>query len=70
MTVEEHSIIGGLGGAVAESIAALSDIKLEMIGINDTFTECGPYEALFEKNGLSTSVVISKVKKLLRLKNP
>ena len=70
VTVEEHSIIGGLGGAVAESIAEMGDIKLEMVGINDAFTECGPYEALLEKNGLSTNAVISKIKTFLGLKNP
>lgn len=70
VTVEEHSVIGGLGCAVAESIATMGDVKLEMVGINDTFTECGPYKTLLEKNGLTTSAVISKVNNLLRVKNP
>jgi len=43
----------------------LSGVKLEMVGINDTFTESGPYDTLLEKYGLSKDAVMVKVKQLL-----
>jgi transketolase len=56
---EEHSTIGGLGGAVAEVLAEHCPVPLERVGIADTFTESGPYEALMEKYGLSSSAVVA-----------
>ena len=49
MTVEEHSIIGGLGGAVAEVLAEQAPTKMLRIGVNDTFGESGPAKALIER---------------------
>ena len=54
LTVEEHTTIGGLGSAVAESLAQSSPAALRMIGIQDTFTESGDYSALLRKYGIST----------------
>ena len=55
MTVEEHSIIGGLGGAVAEVLAEQAPTKMLRIGVNDTFGESGPAKALIEKYGLDAN---------------
>ena len=65
VTVEEHSVIGGLGSAVAETISGSSDAKLEIIGIRDTFAESGPYDVLLKKHGLSKNSIIQSVSKML-----
>jgi transketolase len=53
LTVEEHTIVGGLGSAVAEALAQSAPAALRMIGIQDTFTESGDYTALLRKYGIS-----------------
>ena len=62
VTVEEHSIIGGLGGAVAEVLAKQAPTKMLRIGVNDTFGESGPAKALIEKYGLDAKSIYAKVK--------
>jgi transketolase len=67
VTVEEHSIIGGLGGAVSEVLAENgSSVHFQRIGVQDMFCESGEPEELFDKYGLSTSHIIKTVKKLLK----
>jgi transketolase len=67
VTVEEHSIIGGLGGAVSEVLAENgSSVHFKRIGVQDMFCESGEPEELFDKYGLSTSHIIKTVKKLLK----
>jgi transketolase len=53
LTVEEHSIIGGLGSAVCEVLSEQLPVRLKRIGIRDQFAESGTPEALFEKYGLT-----------------
>lgn len=62
VTVEEHSIIGGLGGAVAEALAEKAPTKMLRIGVNDTFGESGPAKALIEKYGLDAKSIYEKIK--------
>ncbi|MEZ3502534.1 MAG: transketolase family protein [Lachnospiraceae bacterium] len=62
VTVEEHSIIGGLGGAVAEVLAEKAPTKMLRIGVMDTFGESGPAKALIEKYGLDAKSIYEKVK--------
>ena len=62
VTVEEHSIIGGLGGAVAEALAEKAPTKMLRIGVNDTFGESGPAKALIEKYELDAKSIYNKVK--------
>jgi transketolase len=57
VTAEEHSILGGLGGAVAECLAESCPVPLERVGIKDTFAECGPYQDLLEKYGLTVEAI-------------
>ena len=59
VTAEEHSIIGGLGGAVAECLSQCSPVPLERVGVNDTFTESGPYADLLDKYGMSVEAVVA-----------
>jgi transketolase len=67
LTVEEHSVIGGLGGAVSEVLAENgSSTKFKRMGVQDMFCESGEPEELFEKYGLSTSHIVKNVKKLLK----
>ena len=62
VTVEEHSVIGGLGGAVAEVLAEEAPTKMLRIGMMDQFGESGPAKALIEKYGLDAKSIYEKVK--------
>jgi len=61
-TVEEHSIIGGLGSAVAECLCDEYPCKVTRIGINDVFGESGPAGELIAKYGLDAKSIYEKVK--------
>lgn len=65
VTVEEHSIIGGLGSAVAEVVSEKSPSYVERIGTEDVFGESGVGNELLEKYGLNVSNIIEKCKKIL-----
>ena len=65
VTVEEHSIIGGLGSAVCETLAETAPTKVLRIGINDTFGESGPANALIAKYGLDAESIYQRVKEFL-----
>ena len=67
ITVEDHSVIGGLGTAVAEDIASLGlSAKLTKIGVQDVFPESAPPEDLYEKYGLSISKIKEKIQKAIQ----
>jgi len=61
ITVEEHTVVGGLGGAVAEILAQHSPTPMRLHGIMDTFGESAPDEALLEKYRLSSGQVAAVV---------
>jgi len=61
-TVEEHSIIGGLGSAVAECLCEEYPCKVTRIGVNDVFGESGPAGELIAKYGLDGKSIYEKVK--------
>ena len=65
VTVEEHSIIGGLGSAVAEVLAEKQPAKLLRIGVEDRFGESGPALKLLEKYELDAAGIYKKVKAFL-----
>lgn len=65
VTVEEHSVIGGLGGAVAEVLSEKAPVPMKRIGIQDTFGESGPAVELLEKYGLDGKGIYEKVKEFL-----
>ena len=65
VTVEEHSIIGGLGSAVAEVLAEQCPAKLKRVGIYDRYTESGPAETLIHHYGLDGEGVYNAVKAFL-----
>ena len=65
VTVEEHSIIGGLGSAVCEALAETLPTPVLRIGVNDTYGESGPAKALISEYGLDSKSIYEKVKKYL-----
>ena len=62
VTVEEHSVIGGLGSAVCDVLAENFPTKVKKIGINDTYGESGPALELIKKYGLDADSIYEKVK--------
>ena len=62
VTVEEHSVIGGLGSAVCDVLAEKAPTKVLKIGINDIFGESGPALELIKKYGLDAEGIYNKVK--------
>lgn len=66
VTVEEHSVIGGLGSAVAEVLCEEAPTKLLRIGVNDTFGESGPALELIHKYGLDAEGIYNKVKAFVK----
>lgn len=62
VTAEEHSIVGGLGGAVCECLSAKYPVPVMRIGINDVFGESGPAKELIAKYGLDAKSIYEKVK--------
>ena len=62
VTVEEHSVIGGLGGAVAEVLSEKCPTKMLRIGVKDTFGESGPAVKLLEKYELDAAGIYKQIK--------
>ena len=62
VTVEENSIIGGLGGAVSELLSEKAPTQMLRIGVMDTFGESGPATELIKKYGLDAKSIYEKVK--------
>ena len=65
VTVEEHSIIGGLGSAVAEVLCEEAPCKLTRIGINDEFGQSGKPADLLDFYGLNAKKIAKKIKEIL-----
>ena len=63
VTVEEHSVIGGLGSAVCDVLAEKAPARVLKIGINDVFGESGPAVELIKKYGLDADSIYEKIKK-------
>ena len=68
VTAEEHSVIGGLGSAVAEVVSENCPVPVLRVGVKDTFGESGKPNELLEKYGLTSNDIVNKVKKALELK--
>ncbi|KSV57789.1 transketolase family protein [Acetivibrio ethanolgignens] len=65
VTVEEHSVIGGLGSAVCDALCASYPAPVLKIGVQDTFGESGPALELIKKYGLDRESIAAKVKAFL-----
>jgi transketolase len=66
ITVEEHTVIGGLGGAVAEVLSEQYPVPVRRLGIRDTYGESGPNEKLLDKYRLSAGVVACDIAAIVR----
>ena len=62
VTIEEHSVIGGLGSAVCDCLSEKAPTKVLKIGVNDTYGESGPAVELIKKYGLDSEGIYAKVK--------
>ena len=65
VTVEEHSVIGGLGAAVCETLSRKAPTPVKTVGIQDCFGESGPAVALLKKYGLDAEGIYASVKDFL-----
>ncbi|MCJ7797324.1 MAG: transketolase family protein, partial [Thermoleophilia bacterium] len=68
VTAEEHSVIGGLGGAVAELLSERLPTLMRRVGIRDCFGESAPNECLLEKYGLTAGDIARACRELVALK--
>ncbi|MBI2452939.1 MAG: transketolase family protein [Parcubacteria group bacterium] len=68
VTVEEHQVAGGLGGAVAEMLGLLHPVPMEFIGVHDKFGESGTSLELWEAFGLTHSHIMEAAKKAIQRK--
>ncbi|MGC2872419.1 transketolase family protein [Ihubacter sp. rT4E-8] len=64
VTAEEHSIIGGLGSAVAEVLCRNYPVRVEMVGQQDTYGESGKPDELKEKYGMTAADIVAAVRKI------
>ena len=65
VTVEEHSVIGGLGGAVCEAITEKCPVPVRRIGLHDVFGESGPALELYKKYGLDAQGIYAQTKEFV-----
>ncbi len=68
VTAEEHSIIGGLGGAVAECLAEACPVPVERVGVRDTYGRSGTVNALLEYYGLTDRAIADAAKRVVARK--
>jgi transketolase len=68
VTAEEHSIIGGLGGAVAEVLCESTPVPMARIGVKDAFGTSGDQDGLLKQYGLSAGDIVTAVKEVIRKK--
>ena len=68
LTVEEHSVFGGVGSAVAEVLVEECPVPMKMMGIRDVFGRSGSPDELFEYFGLTTENIIKETEILLKRK--
>lgn len=66
VTSEEHNVIGGLGGAVAEAVCESYPVRVARVGIRDTFGESGEYLELMKKYGLTSNEIVDAAKRIIR----
>lgn len=68
VTVEEHSVIGGLGSAVSEVVSEEFPVPIIKVGIKDTFGESGKPDQLLNKYGLTVESIVNSAKRAVSLK--
>ena len=68
VSAEEHSVIGGLGSAVAEVLGERLPVPLQRVGLQDCFTETGGYDELLARYGLDTGHIVAAARQVLKRK--
>ena len=68
VTAEEHTIIGGLGSAVAEVLAEGYPVPMERVGVRDVWTESGPWRELLKKYGLTSLDIVEAARRVIERK--
>lgn len=68
LTVEDHTILGGLGSAVAEVLGENCPVPMKRIGIQDRFSESGDPELLYKDNGMDVESIVAEAKRLIQRK--
>ena len=68
VTCEEHSVVGGLGSAVAEVLSRACPVPQEFVGVHDRFGKSGSYEELSASFGLDASAIDDAVKTVIARK--
>lgn len=68
VTAEEHSVIGGLGGAVAETVTESCPVPVIKVGVKDVFGHSGPAVDLLKEFGLCAENIVARVKEAVKLK--
>jgi transketolase len=68
VTAEEHSVVGGLGGAVAEVVSETKPVPVRRVGIQDRFAETGPYERVLDGYGMAVADIVSAAEAALAAK--
>ena len=68
MTIEDHTVLGGLGAAVAEVVVQNQPVPMEIVGIQDRFGESGDPELLYRDNGMDVDSIVAKARALVAKK--
>lgn len=68
VTAEEHTILGGLGSAIAEVLSQEAPVPIKMVGVRDRFGVSGEPDELFEYFGLSAKYIVKAVREVLKMK--
>ena len=68
VTAEDHNVVGGLGGAVAEALARTTPAPIEFIGVQDVFGESGEPEELADKYGLAGPAIAAAARRAIARK--
>ena len=69
ITCEEHSIMGGLGSAVAEAIVETHPVPMERVGVRDVFGESGVPDALLAKYNLTVGDIVEAARRVVSRKS-
>jgi transketolase len=70
VTAEDHNVVGGLGGAVAEALARTTPAPIEFVGVRDVFGESGEPEELAEKFGLDGRAIADAARRAIARRGP
>lgn len=68
MTIEDHTVLGGLGSAVSEVVVQNCPVPMTLVGIQDRFGESGDPELLYRDHGMDTDSIVQKAEKLIKSK--